>query len=147
MFKGNWGKVENFNLWNLIGQQANDVIEQHRKESDDWPSIVINSETFLPKWQQFCATFSQTNFTCGDSGVFFCFKARQKYYSYFSNKWGNPCFFLKMGTLKCVCSYLSRDIRPNQLEHTLLRVPIEEREVLFSKRRIFQTFWKTDSCN
>ena len=29
-----------------------------------------------------------------------------------------------MGTLKCVCSYLSRDIRPNQLEHTLLRVPI-----------------------
>ena len=30
-----------------------------------------------------------------------------------------------MGTLKCVCSYLSRDIRPNQLEHTLLRVPID----------------------
>ena len=29
-----------------------------------------------------------------------------------------------MGTLKCVCSYLSRDIRANQLEHTLLRVPI-----------------------
>ena len=29
-----------------------------------------------------------------------------------------------MGTLKCVCSYLSCDIRPNQLEHTLLRVPI-----------------------
>ena len=26
--------------------------------------------------------------------------------------------------LKCVCSYLSRDIRPDQLEHTLLRVPI-----------------------
>ena len=24
-----------------------------------------------------------------------------------------------MGTLKCVCSYLSRDIRANQLEHTL----------------------------
>ena len=31
-----------------------------------------------------------------------------------------------MGTLKCVCSYLSRDIRANQLEHTLLRVPIKE---------------------
>ena len=29
-----------------------------------------------------------------------------------------------MGTLKCVCSYLSRDIKANQLEHTLLRVPI-----------------------
>ena len=29
-----------------------------------------------------------------------------------------------MGTLKCVCSYLSRDIRPDQLKHTLLRVPI-----------------------
>ena len=28
-----------------------------------------------------------------------------------------------MGTLKCACSYLSRD---NQLEHTLLRVPIGE---------------------
>ena len=26
--------------------------------------------------------------------------------------------------LKCVCPYLSRDIRPDQLEHTLLRVPI-----------------------
>ena len=26
--------------------------------------------------------------------------------------------------LKCVCSYLSRDIRPDQLEHTLLRVPM-----------------------
>ena len=25
--------------------------------------------------------------------------------------------------LKCECSYSSRDIRPNQLEHTLLRVP------------------------
>ena len=26
--------------------------------------------------------------------------------------------------LKCVCSYLSRDIRPNQLEHTLLSIPM-----------------------
>ena len=25
---------------------------------------------------------------------------------------------------KCVCSYISRDIRSDQLEHTLLRVPI-----------------------
>ena len=31
-----------------------------------------------------------------------------------------------MGTLKCVCSYLSRDIRPNQREHTLLGVPIHQ---------------------
>lgn len=31
-----------------------------------------------------------------------------------------------MGTLKCVCSYLSRDIRANQLEHTLLRVPMNK---------------------
>ena len=28
---------------------------------------------------------------------------------------------MPMGTLKSVCSYLSRDIRANQLEHTLLR--------------------------
>ena len=34
----------------------------------------------------------------------------------------NPRF--SMGTLKCVCSYSSRDITANQLEHTLLRVPI-----------------------
>ena len=33
-------------------------------------------------------------------------------------------FFITMGTLKCVYSCLSRDIRANQLEHTLLRVPI-----------------------
>ena len=35
-------------------------------------------------------------------------------------------FELDMGTLKCVCSYLSRDIRANQLEHTLLRVPMKQ---------------------
>ena len=29
-----------------------------------------------------------------------------------------------MGTLKSVCSYLSREIGANQLEHTLLRVPM-----------------------
>ena len=32
----------------------------------------------------------------------------------------------KIHNLKCVCSYLSHDIRPNQLEHTLLRVPIAD---------------------
>ena len=31
---------------------------------------------------------------------------------------------LTMGTLKSVCSYLSREIGVNQLEHTLLRVPM-----------------------
>ena len=31
-----------------------------------------------------------------------------------------------MGTLKCMCSYLTRDIRANQLEHTVLRVLIED---------------------
>ena len=34
-----------------------------------------------------------------------------------------------MGTLKCVCSYLSRDIRANQLEHTLLRVPMDKNDL------------------
>ena len=32
----------------------------------------------------------------------------------------------RWGNLKCVCSYLSRDIGPDQLKHTLLRVPIDE---------------------
>ena len=36
-----------------------------------------------------------------------------------------------MGTLKSVCSYLSREIGTNQLEHTLLRVPISLRVASF----------------
>ena len=34
-------------------------------------------------------------------------------------------FFRTIHNLKCVCSYLSRDIRPNQLEHTFFRVPMK----------------------
>ena len=37
-------------------------------------------------------------------------------------KWNQK--FRTMGTLKCVCSFISRDIRANQLEHTLFRVPM-----------------------
>ena len=32
--------------------------------------------------------------------------------------------FVVIHNLKCVCTYISRDIGPDQLEHTLLRVPI-----------------------
>ena len=37
----------------------------------------------------------------------------------------NMVFFL-IHNLKCVCSYISHDIRPDQLEHTLLRFSMEK---------------------
>ena len=46
--------------------------------------------------------------------------------------------------LKCVCSYLSRDIRPDQLKHTLLRVPIDEHKRTQAHGALGETSDKSD---
>lgn len=41
--------------------------------------------------------------------------------------------FVIAKSVKCECSFLSRDIKPNQLEHTPLRVPKKTSEIDFLK--------------
>ena len=78
----------------------------------------------------FCCAFDL--FCCNNAswGIFFCQTSSSYLLNTMVGESGSQCFEINyegsilIHNLKCVCSYISHDIRPDQLEHMLLRVPI-----------------------